>query len=537
MDRSWFMNSFRENAMISVTGFIAVGLASKLVYEVFNWNYKAFLNKDEWNKKGFKKIPVPPKKYLYFGHMLSLSEDPTAQVNQWLKTYGPILHLTMGVQHWVVIADPLLASEIFVRNASKSSGRQRHIFTHTIYADGAKGLSFTDSGKKWQKSRKIAQSMLSPERIEKFSGVIESITDNVVDELAKASNRDGSVCPLSFVKLSTFSIMLKSLFGKTVDSIDDPLLQDVICIADGIVKYISPEQDIGSFIPSFSWITKFSKQRKGMANVVKLRNVVLPKLVSEAAHGEVDCLVKQAYALKEEYGLDDDDLVSMMSDLLAAGGDPTSVSLTWLLLILAQYKDVQQRVCYEIDAFVEQNGRLPSFSDRENVPYIRAVLLECIRFRSITNFGIPRFVTEDIECLGYFIPKNTVVMTSMHAMHMYPNNQTDADQFIPERFLGRTKTWAANSRANVQERDMYVFGWGRRICVGIHLVEVEVFNMCVRALGRYNIEIPMRQDGLVDDIISKGSVSRGLNCMPHDYTLKFIKRCNTPLDAHATKKD
>ncbi|KAI9016367.1 cytochrome P450 [Phycomyces nitens] len=461
--------------------------------------------------------------------MLSLGINPSVIVSEWIKKHGPIIHLYMGIQHWVIVGDPLLANEIFIKQGSKTSGRQKHIFTRSLYSDVTRGISFTDTSKKWKKSRKLAQSMLSPENIDKLTTDIESVIDIAVDCFLQASDRDGAVDPFPFIKMCTFSVMLKTFFGKTIESLENPLLQDIIYMADGIVKYISPEQDIGSFLPLFSWINRFSSQRKEMTAISELRNNTLLRLVKEAVEGDADCLVKRVHGLKESYGLDDDDLISLLGDLLAAGGDPTSVSLDWLFLLVAQYKDVQQKLCAEIDAFVAQNGRLPSFSDRASVPYLQAVLLETIRFKSITNFGIAHRTTEDIECLGYFIPENTLVMVSMSDIHMNKDKNKDPEQFMPERFLGRTSTWLSNSRANIQERDMYAFGWGRRICLGVHLSEVELFNVCVRTFGRYNIELPLGPDGLPQDILSKGSVFGGLTSIPHKYKVKVIKRRDIPL--------
>ena len=50
------------------------------------------------------------------------------------------------------------------------------------------------------------------------------------------------------------------------------------------------------------------------------------------------------------------------------------------------YPDVAQKAQAEIDTVVGQD-RLPSFADRERLPYINAIVLEVMRWHSVTPIG------------------------------------------------------------------------------------------------------------------------------------------------------
>ena len=50
------------------------------------------------------------------------------------------------------------------------------------------------------------------------------------------------------------------------------------------------------------------------------------------------------------------------------------------------YPDVAKKAQAELDAVVGQD-RLPNFADRERLPYINALLLEVIRWHSVTPTG------------------------------------------------------------------------------------------------------------------------------------------------------
>ncbi|KAL0095299.1 cytochrome P450 [Phycomyces blakesleeanus] len=459
-----------------------------------------------------------------------MTDNPTYKVEEWHQECGPIIHLTLGVQHWVIVSDPYIAHELLSRNGVKASGRQRHYFTHEVYTDGGKrGVLFNNPGKKWKNSRGIALSILSPKYVDRFTSVIEEMADDTVKVLKAASDKEGGVFPTPLLKLGTFSAITRSLFGKTSEELGEETFKTIIFTAEELIRLAGPENDMASFFPHFSWIANCFAEKSSMINVVNNRDKIYKKLIKDAIEGDVDCLAKSAYALKDEYGLSDIDLIVIMSDLFTAGGDPIALSLSWLFAVLPHHPEIQKRMCEEIDAFIIKHGRIPSFSDREEIPYIIAVMMENLRFRSITNFGIPHYATDDIEFLGYFVPKGTVIMNSMHSMHMNPEVYENPYQFMPERFLGSLRSWTTLSRGSIEERDMYAFGWGRRTCPGSHFAEVEIFNLTVRTLARYTVEPTLNPDG-TPHLYDWDVVYTGLNLPAKEYKVRFVTRTDTPVD-------
>ena len=73
--------------------------------------------------------------------------------------------------------------------------------------------------------------------------------------------------------------------------------------------------------------------------------------------------------------------------------------------------DVQERAQAELDAVVGPH-RLPTYQDRASLPYLNAVLKECLRWHNVTPFGNPRCTQEDTEYRGYFIPKGTTLLAN-----------------------------------------------------------------------------------------------------------------------------
>ena len=96
---------------------------------------------------------------------------------------------------------------------------------------------------------------------------------------------------------------------------------------------------------------------------------------------------------------------------------------------MALYPHVLKRAQEEIDIVIG-NDRLPSFDDRENLPYINAICKEVFRWENVVpsglcglsclntlqsiqpyiHVGVPHVITEEDEYMGYRIPKGALVL-------------------------------------------------------------------------------------------------------------------------------
>ena len=64
-----------------------------------------------------------------------------------------------------------------------------------------------------------------------------------------------------------------------------------------------------------------------------------------------------------------ENLTNNLMDLFMAGSETTSTTLTWAMLFMVRYPQVQVRVQEELDRVIGRN-RNPSLKDRLSLPYI-----------------------------------------------------------------------------------------------------------------------------------------------------------------------
>ena len=53
---------------------------------------------------------------------------------------------------------------------------------------------------------------------------------------------------------------------------------------------------------------------------------------------------------------------------------------------MTRYPDFQRKAQEEIDLVVGKD-RLPDFTDKESLPYVEAIIKECLRWQNVTPLG------------------------------------------------------------------------------------------------------------------------------------------------------
>lgn len=215
-----------------------------------------------------------------------------------------------------------------------------------------------------------------------------------------------------------------------------------------------------------------------------------------------------------------------MWDVMAGGIDTTATTLEWLFYILANYPETQRKMQKELDSVIGPD-RLPDYEDRNDLPYIQAVILELFRWKHFAPFGLPHQTLEDTECLGYKIPKNTQVLINFHSIGMDPAAWKKPEEWRPERFMEEEKdlmgafldSESVLSAKGAKAHKFMPFGAGKRMCSGYGLGRVVMWCKVATHLHCFNFEA----DGAPPDIQSEAF---GVTVMPLEQKIKL-----TPLPA------
>lgn len=141
-----------------------------------------------------------------------------------------------------------------------------------------------------------------------------------------------------------------------------------------------------------------------------------------------------------------------MADMFIAGTETGTTISLWVIAYLLNHRRVLCRMQKEIDDVIGK--QIPSYSDRDSLPYFMAVLTEVSRCCQISAIGGLRSCTESFECQGYTIPKGTTLLMNLGGLADDPVMFPNPEKFDPGRYLDADGNLMNNADA------VLIFGYG-----------------------------------------------------------------------------
>ncbi len=92
----------------------------------------------------------------------------------------------------------------------------------------------------------------------------------------------------------------------------------------------------------------------------------------------------------------------------AAGADTTVSTLATFILAMTLHPEAQKRAQTELDAILDD--RLPTFADKDSLPYVTAVMKEVLRWIPVLPLAVPHRTVNSDQYKGYFIPAGASVL-------------------------------------------------------------------------------------------------------------------------------
>ncbi|EKM54973.1 uncharacterized protein PHACADRAFT_195002, partial [Phanerochaete carnosa HHB-10118-sp] len=194
-------------------------------------------------------------------------------------------------------------------------------------------------------------------------------------------------------------------------------------------------------------------------------------------------------------------LKATLSSMYIAGADTTVSTLETFFLAMTLTPEVLQEAQLSVDRICE--GRLPDFSDYDALPWVHAIVKECLRWRPVVPMTPAHMVTKDDIYEGYHITKGSLVFANAWAILHDPDAYSDPEAFNPRRFLRPRPSIGGTGAENVEldptVRDpaVAVFGFGRRICPGRHMAYESLWIAVASVIAAFDITKAVDAHGAV----------------------------------------
>lgn len=246
----------------------------------------------------------------------------------------------------------------------------------------------------------------------------------------------------------------------------------------------------------------------------------------------MDILLKAYLDEKAEFKMTRNHIKAFLLDLFIAGTGTSAEVMQWAIAELINHPDVFQKVRREIQSVV--GTRLVEETDITNLPYMQAVVKECLRLYPAVPVA-RRACRETCKVNGYDIPKDTMVAVDLFAIMRDPNLWENPDEFRPERFYNENSgkeegdhqgTKHIQYEIKGQNFSFVPFGGGRRGCPG-SLLAFNTINRTVAALVQC-FDWKVGKDGNEEKVnmeIGTGislPMAHPLICVPVSHSTPFV---------------
>ncbi|KAG1855193.1 cytochrome P450 [Suillus subalutaceus] len=435
-----------------------------------------------------KKNPAPyppgPRGWPLIGNVLDMPRiKPWLTFTEWGQKYGDITHIEVLGRHIIVLNSVKTALEMMDSKSTLYSDRP--VLPMAGELAGFKDcVAFLPYGDRFRRQRKNLHRVIgSRTAVDVYNEIEEVETRRFLKRLL--ANPDQLQ---EHVRHTTGAIILRLSHGYEVKENNDPFID----LAERVVANASQATAPGAFmVDILPFLAKVPAwfPGAGFKHLAREWRETLEEMVSAPHKFVKDQMVAGTAPVSltsnllqgSDVSAEEDHAVKWSAFNLYAGGSDTTVSAIYsLFLAMTLFPDVQKKAQAEIDAVVGPD-RLPTFADRDSLPYAEALVKEVLRWNVVVPTGFPHCVSEDDIHDGYYIPKGSLVMPNIWFMLNNPRTYANPEQFNPERFL------AKNGKEPEMEPRTMCFGFGRRICPGLHLADASIWISTVMTLAVFDI--------------------------------------------------
>ncbi|PIC25168.1 hypothetical protein B9Z55_018203 [Caenorhabditis nigoni] len=411
---------------------------------------------------------------------------------KWTKTYGDVYTFWLGPSPYVIIGSYELMKETFVKDGDTYTDKLQQPFTEK-FRGGKFGIIET-SGHFWSTHRRFALSTFRDFGLGKDLMQQKILIE--IEEFFKVVDRNigGEQDVPKEIYNTVANVINQLVFGYRFDEEKQEefqKLKDLIDIQEKsftsfkyCIQAFAP--GIGKYFPGKSLDDIITEKREDYysffdAQIAEHRLKI--DFESEDVLDYAEAYLKEQKR-QEEKGetelFSNQQLANMCFDLWFAGLTTTHTTLTWTVAYVMNYPEVQEKIHMELDRVIRDDNRLVTIADKNELPYINAVINESQRCVNLLPLNLFHATTKDTVINGYPVKKGTGVIAQISTVMLDEKVFPDPYSFNPDRFI--------DEEGKLKKIDELIpFSIGKRQCLGEGLARMELFLFIANFFNRYQV--------------------------------------------------
>ncbi|KAJ9608029.1 hypothetical protein H2200_007017 [Cladophialophora chaetospira] len=456
-----------------------------------------------------KKLPPGPPRLPIIGNLHQAPEhNPWRTYQEWSKQYGPIFSLQYGLSTIIMLGTHEAAHDLLDKRSNIYSSRPRVVMGGECVSKGYRTL-LMPYGQQWRNHQRLQGAFLNVRISQTYRALQELESLQLMYELL---NPDGHFSD-RYHRYSS-SLIFALAYGRRMLRGDEREVKGIDQVMDNFLYAARLGTWLVDALPALNYLPYFLAPWKRLGDRLHaFESKLYMDNLAQGQHSNSWNWSKQAQQMKEGRAMTEKELAYDVGILYEAGSDTTTMALEVFTLAMLLYPDVMKKGQAELDAVLGPS-HLPTFDDKEKLPYIDAIVKETLRWRPVSAGGIPHAVIQDDEYMGYHIPAGSTVIGNHWSIHLDENVYDDPYRFNPDRW---------NEQPDLP---LAAFGFGRRVCTGQHIAKNSLYINIARILWafdvgyQYKIVNGTKQRCEVDAL----AFTQGFNSRPSKFEASFVPR-------------
>ncbi|KAI3619427.1 cytochrome p450 [Moniliophthora roreri] len=468
-------------------------------------------------------LPPGPSTLPLIGNIhLFPTKYPQFKFTEWARQYGGIYSLKIGSGTIIVLTSMDSVKKLLDRRNATTASRPLDHVTDMIM----KGLflPLMPNNNLWRVQRKIANTILVPSVIGSYLAIQVCEPRYGPWPLHGTHKLSKELC--DHLSRYTFSLMTSILFGKRCPR---PRTREITAFYEfqHVWTTLASPETVPPLdkLPFLEYIPEKWAPWKALIREVKRRHRELyfgmldeceKRMTSD--EGATGCFIEDLLNRKEEYGMDKEQVGFFGGTMIEAGAETTSSLLKSFVLFLAASPEAQRKAYEEVHRIVG-NQRAPILTDYERLPYLNAV------WKELSHMKLRRQRSH----LGYIIPEHTTIFPNIYGIFHDPEYFDDPESFRPERYL-LTEHGTKPSIDDSAFRADIGFGFGRRVCPGMHLAKNSLALNAMYLIWAFEFK-PLQDPETGKDIpVDLFAYEEGLSFTPKSFQCRITPRSSNVVD-------
>ncbi|KAI5093223.1 cytochrome P450, family 27, subfamily B, polypeptide 1, partial [Silurus meridionalis] len=400
--------------------------------------------------------------------------------SMWKASFGPVLT--------VHVAEPEMIEQVLRQEGNTPMRSDISSWKDYRRHRGHGYGLLTSEGEEWQKVRSLlAKHMLRPKSVEAYDSTLNSVVSDLITKLTlhKQQHPHGVIRDIAaefyrFGLEGISSVLFESRIGcldavvpmeteRFIQSINKMFVMTLLTMAMPAWLHRLFPGPWRTFCQCWDYMFHFAKghidkrlkeEEEKLARGQEVEGRYLTYFLSRAG-----------MPMKSVY--------SNVTELLLAGVDTISSTLSWSLYELSHHPEIQESLRSEV-LKVLGDRRIPTAADVANMPLLKAVIKEITRLYPVIPANARVITDRNITVGGYLIPKKTLITLCHYATSRDPAQFSDPDSFLPQR-------WIRRDEGNHPYSSL-PFGVGKRSCIGRRIAELELYLALSRILLHFTVK-------------------------------------------------